>query len=164
MSTTKARLNNILQTVNWVPQPGPQLMCWNSKAKIIGFGGSAAGGKSDVGLAMALYKHRRSMIVRKERSQLQPVIQRMEEIIGDRKGYNGQTATWSLGDNRFVAFAGVANPGDAERTQGASKDYLFVDEATAIPEADIKFLMAWVRSGWVVSVNAPSGSTWTSSI
>ncbi len=146
MSTTKARLNNILQTVNWTPQPGSQLMAWNSKAQVIGFGGSAAGGKSDLGLALALYKHRRSLIVRKERTQLTPIIQRIEEIIGDRKGYNGQSNVWSLGDNRFIQFAGVANPGDSEKVQGAAKDYLFIDEATAVPEEDVKFLMAWVRS------------------
>lgn len=129
-----------------MPQPGSQLMGWNSTAQVVGFGGSAAGGKSDLGLALALYKHRRSLIVRKERTQLTPIIQRIEEIIGDRKGYNGQSNVWSLGDNRFIAFAGVANPGDSEKVQGAAKDYLFIDEATAIPEEDVKFLMAWVRS------------------
>lgn len=146
MSTTKARLNNILQTINWAPLPGSQLMAWNSKAQIVGFGGAAAGGKSDLGLALALYKHRRSLIVRKERAQLQPIVQRIEEILGSKNGYNGQSNVWSLGDNRFVSFAGVANPGDSEKVQGAARDYLFIDEATAIPEEDVKFLMAWVRS------------------
>ena len=45
-----AELDHLLQTdtVIWRPLPGPQSMAYHSKADIIGYGGAAGGGKTDL--------------------------------------------------------------------------------------------------------------------
>jgi hypothetical protein len=54
----------------WRPLPGPQLMAWESKADIIGFGGAAGGGKTDLACGLATQRHEKSMILRREATQL----------------------------------------------------------------------------------------------
>src|SRR4051812_24738011 len=72
----------------WRPLPGPQTAALRSKADIIGFGGQAGGGKSDLLAGAALMNHERAVIFRKEKVQTEAFIQRFEEIIGSRNGYN----------------------------------------------------------------------------
>lgn len=131
----------------WRPQPGPQTTAYLSDADVLGFGGAAGGGKSDLAVGKALTQHRRSAIFRRVGTELQGIIDRMTEIVGNRDGYNGQDKIWrGLPGNRQVEFGAVPNAGDERKYQGRPKDLLVCDEATNFLEAQVRFLMGWVRT------------------
>lgn len=130
----------------WAPLPGPQSMAYASEADVIGYGGAAGGGKSDLAIGKAINDHQKTMIVRLNGTELVGVVDRMGEIIGSRDGYSGQQGIWRLGDNRQVEFGSLPNPGDEKKYQGRPHDLLVFDEATNIPEARVRFLMGWNRS------------------
>lgn len=130
----------------WIPQQGPQSDAFSSPADIVGYGGAAGGGKSDLAVGLALTQHKRSIIYRKEGKQLQPIYDRVEEIIGTRSGLNRQDGIWRLPENRLLFFGGLNNPDDYKKYQGHPHDLKIFDEATEIPEYMVRFLMGWMRS------------------
>ena len=48
----------------WMPLPGPQTMAYKSQADVVGYGGSAGGGKSDLAIGKALMRHHEVLIIR----------------------------------------------------------------------------------------------------
>ena len=129
----------------WTPLEGPQSDAYYSKADIVGYGGAAGGGKTDLEVGLALTQHTRSIIYRKEGTQLQGIYDRIEEIINTRDGFNSQSKVWRI-DKRIVEFGGLANPFDHKKYQGRPHDLKCFDEATEIPEYMVRFLMGWKRS------------------
>lgn len=129
----------------WEPQEGPQLRAFDSEADIVGYGGAAGGGKTDLEVGLALTQHQRSIIYRKEGTQLQGIYDRIEEILGTRDGFNSQSKVWRIGD-KILEFGGLANPQDHKKYQGRPHDLKCFDEATEIPEYMVRFLMGWKRS------------------
>ena len=130
----------------WTPLEGPQTAAYRSLADIVGYGGSAGGGKTDLEVGLALTEHKRTIIYRKEGTQLQGIYDRVEEITGTRKGFNSQSKVWRLPDGRILEFGGLANPTDHKKYQGRPHDLKCFDEATEIPEHMVRFLMGWKRS------------------
>lgn len=130
----------------WLPQEGPQSQAFNSTADIVGYGGAAGGGKTDLEIGLSLTNHQRAIIYRKEGTQLQGIYDRVEEIIKTRSGFNSQSKVWRLPDGRLLEFGGLANPGDHKKYQGRAHDLKCFDEATEIPEHMVRFLMGWMRS------------------
>jgi hypothetical protein len=133
----------------WTPLPGPQLMAFESTADVIGFGGSAGGGKTDLLIGKALQKHTNATFIRKESTQLSGIQKRLAEILGNWDGFSGAPPpTWENAGPRKVniEFGSLANPGDEQKQQGRPKDLLGLDEATNLPEAACRFLMGWVRT------------------
>ena len=120
----------------WVPQEGPQTLAYESPADIIGFGGSAGGGKTDLVAGLALTKHKRALILRREKAQTEGIIQRMTEIVGSTDGLNSQKAIWriELGTCPLVEFGGLDNLGDERRWQGRPHDLKAFDEVTEMRE------------------------------
>lgn len=49
----------------WRPLPGPQAMAYESLADIVGYGGAAGGGKTDLACGKALTRHRKAMMLRR---------------------------------------------------------------------------------------------------
>jgi len=138
----------------WEPHPEniPQQMAYDCTADIMGFGGAAGGGKTDLAIGKALNKHKKVVFFRDDAKQLigsGGVVDRISQLVnGDRKGYNGQDRVWrNLGPrNVQIEFASLANPGDENKHQGRPKDLLVLEEATNLPEAPCRFLMGWVRT------------------
>jgi hypothetical protein len=134
----------------WRPQVGRQSEAADSLADITGYGGSAGGGKTDLGCGLALTEHRRSGILRREKAQTQGIVQRLEEILGSRDGYNSQLAEWKLstpdGVKRLIEFGGLDNPTDYKRWQGRAQDFKYYDEVTEMREFDVRFTMGWTRT------------------
>jgi hypothetical protein len=128
------------------PLPGPQLMAYHSLAEIIGFGGSAGGGKSFLAIGKALTQHRKSMILRREATQLTGIIDDLTALLGKRDGYNGQDRIWRLPDGRQIEFGSAPNLGDEARYQGRPHDLLVFDEATNFLESQVRFLLGWLRT------------------
>ncbi len=129
----------------WTPLEGPQTDAFSSAADIVGYGGAAGGGKTDLEVGLALTEHTRSIIFRKEGTQLQGIYDRVEEIVGSRSGFNSQSKVWRT-DGKTLEFGGLAKPGDHKKYQGRPHDLKCFDEATEIPEHMVRFLMGWKRS------------------
>ena len=130
----------------WRPLPGPQTLAYESQATIVGYGGSAGGGKSHLAIGKALTKHRKTMILRREATQLTGIIDDITQILGGRDGYNGQDRIWRLPDNRQIEFGSTPNLGDETKYQGRPHDLLVFDEATNFLEQQVRFLMGWLRT------------------
>jgi len=138
-----------LAEVLWRPLPGPQEMAYNSLADVIGFGGAAGGGKTDLACGKALTQHRVAQIFRREGPELTAIIDRMVEIAGHREGLGGKPPVWrdpGVNNCKLIEFLSVPNLGDEKKAQGRAKDLLVIDEAANHLESVVRFLMGWVRS------------------
>ncbi len=133
--------------MKFIPNPGPQTEAFFSLADLLGYGGQGGGGKSSLLNGLALTQHRRSLIVRRQYSDLLDLIDEMLKLHGSRKGFNGSPpAVLRTEDDRVVQYGGVKNPGDEESYRGRGRDLLGVDEAVQFTRRMIEFLMGWVRS------------------
>lgn len=131
---------------SWVPQPGPQLEAYLSEADVLGYGGAAGGGKTDLAIGKALTQHRKTAIFRREGTELGGVYDRLVEVVGNAEGFNGRDKVWRFPSGRQIEFGSTPNPGDEKKYQGRAKDLLVIDEAANFLEAQVRFLMGWVRS------------------
>jgi hypothetical protein len=138
-------LTKLITTDTWLPLQGPQSVAFDSEADITGYGGAAGGGKTDLACGLALTKHKKSIIYRREGTQLLGILERMTEIVGTRDGYNGQDKIWRI-DNRTIEFGGVPYDQDKKKFQGRPHDLKVFDEATEFLETQVRFLMGWLRS------------------
>lgn len=132
----------------WKPLPGPQSMAYTSQAHITGYGGAAGGGKTDFIAGEATTKHKRCLIIRREKAQTDGVVQRLGEIIGTTNGFNSQKSAWRVpvGSQPLIEFGGLDNLGDERRWQGRPHDLKAFDEVTEMREAQVRFIMGWTRS------------------
>jgi hypothetical protein len=101
----------------WSPNPGPQAQAFACEADELFYGGQAGGGKTDLGLGLALTTHRRSLILRRINKDAVKLVERVAQILGHRDGYNGQLQRWRLGD-KLVEFAGCEHEDDKHRFKG----------------------------------------------
>jgi hypothetical protein len=148
----RAELDTLLTSDKtiWRPLPGPQSIAYNSEADIIGYGGAAGGGKTDLACGKSLTHHRKVGVFRLNGTELTGVIDRFTELIGDRKGYNGQDKIWrtmrSDGVPVQLEFGSFPNPGDEKKYQGRPHDLLVFDEAANQRESAVRFLLGWLRT------------------
>lgn len=132
--------------IAWRPLPGPQTVAARSKADVIGFGGAAGGGKTDLACGLALTEHTITHMVRNEATQLTGIVERMAEIVGHREGLSTKPPLWRMSTGQRIEFLSLANPGDEKKAQGRAKDLLVVDEATECREHQVRFIKGWVRT------------------
>jgi hypothetical protein len=131
----------------WVPQPGPQTDCYYSDAYLTLYGGSAGSGKSDILLGLAFNEHKKSLIVRRQYTDLEALTDRAKEINGVSKGYNGSSPPrLTAVNNAVIDFGAVKDDGGLNTWQGKARDFLGIDEAAQFPEDIVRTLMGWVRS------------------
>lgn len=129
----------------WRPQVGRQMEAMISEAEIIGYGGAAGGGKTDLIAGLALTEHKRSLVLRREKTQTEGIVQRITEILGSSDGYNSQKSQWKIGP-RLIEFGGLDNPNDHQKWQGRPHDLKALDEVTEMREHQARFVMGWSRS------------------
>lgn len=129
----------------WMPLVGPQTEARNSQADIVFYGGSAGGGKTDLLIGLATTDHERSIIYRREATQLVGIIDRMVELVGSRKGYNGIERIWRL-DNHQIELGACQHIGDEIKYQGRPHDLKGFDEITHFAESQFRFLCGWMRT------------------
>jgi hypothetical protein len=130
----------------WMPTPGPQTLALDCLADELLYGGEAGGGKTDLGIGLALTEHRRSLLLRRLNAEVSGLVDRTEEILGTRKGFS-QTphAVWRL-PQRIVLFGGCQHLDDRKKYQGVPKDLIFFDELANFLEAQYTFIIGWARS------------------
>jgi hypothetical protein len=136
----------------WSPLPGPQTEAYNCIADILYFGGSGGCAKTELLIGLSLTHHYRSMIFRKQATELPSIIDRFTEIIGSRDGFNGQNNIWRLPATIVsrhdcqVEFGSTPNPGDHEKYRGRPHDFIGFDEIPAFTEYEVRFLCGWLRT------------------
>lgn len=145
-SLSRERLEALDRALPWAPQPGPQLAAYTSLADQLLYGGAAGGGKTALGIGLALTAHRRTLFIRREATQLLPVVDEVAGLLGSRDGFNGSDRVWRLPGGRTIQFGGVPNLGDESRFQGNARDLLVLDEAANLLEEQARFLLGWLRS------------------
>jgi len=138
---------NKMEQKKWTPTEGPQADAYHCKADILLYGGEAGGGKSSLITGLSLMSHKRSLIMRRQYTDLSAIIDDTLAQNGTRDGYNGSPpARLTTGDGRIIDFAGAKVPGDEEHQKGKPHDFLGVDEASQFLKSQVQFLMGWVRS------------------
>lgn len=120
-------------------------MAYKSEADVIGFGGAAGGGKTDLACGKALTNHQKILILRREATQLTGIIDRLQEILGTRDGYNGAEKIWRLGA-RQIELGSTPALDDWTKYQGRPHDLLVFDEAANFLELQVRALLGWLRS------------------
>jgi hypothetical protein len=131
----------------WIPLPGPQSDALNSPADILLYGGSAGGGKTDLLLGAAMTHHTRSLIMRKEYTDLNALTERAIELNKTRRGFNGSIPPkLRTTDGRRITFGAANRKGKEESFQGQPHDLLGFDEVPQFLESQVRFLCTWVRS------------------
>lgn len=130
----------------WMPQSVPQLMALLCSATILGYGGAAGGGKTDLILGKAVTHHTKSLVMRREATQLNGLVERSTEIIGDTGRYNGSSHIWKLKNGKRIRFGGLPKAGDWIKYQGQANDFQGYDEAANFLEMQIKTLIGWLRT------------------
>lgn len=129
----------------WSANPGPQSDAYHSLADETFYGGQAGGGKTDLIIGLAITAHRRSLILRRINKDAVKLVERAEEIIGHRNGYNGQLQRWKLG-KRLIEFGGCEQEGDKQRYKGDPHDLIAFDEGCDFLEAQFRFIIGWNRA------------------
>lgn len=129
----------------WVPNPGPQTEGFFCEADETFYGGQAGGGKTDLGIGLAITAHRRSLILRRINKDALKIVPRIEEILGARAGYNGQLQRWRLGGKQ-IDIAGCEQESDKQRFKGDPHDLIVFDEGTDFLESQYRFIVGWNRS------------------
>lgn len=132
--------------VVWRPLVGPQTMAYESLADIVGYGGAAGGGKTDLACGKALTRHRKSMLLRRVGTELTGIVDRLGEILGSRDGFNGKDNIWRLPGGLQIELGAVPNVGDERKFQGRPHDFLVFDEATGFQAQQVRFLLGWLRT------------------
>jgi hypothetical protein len=134
----------------WRPLPGPQTDAYQSEADIIGYGGAAGGGKTDLACGKSIEDHRKVMILRRVGTELSAIEDRLEELFGTKDGYNSTKGIWrqkrSDGKPLQIELGSVPNAGDEKKYQGRPHDLIVFDEAANFLELQVRFLLGWLRT------------------
>lgn len=131
----------------WHPNFGPQTEAFESKADILLYGGEAGGGKSGLLVGLALTQHKRSLLMRRQYTDLSALIEDCLHHYGSRDGFNGSPpAKLRTSEGRLIEFGAAKLPGDEQHWKGQPHDFLGIDEASQFHREQVQFLMGWVRS------------------
>jgi hypothetical protein len=137
-------------TTLWRPLPGPQTMAFHSKADVVGYGGAAGGGKSDLAVGLSITQHQKVGIFRQNGTELVGIIDRIGEILKTKDGYNGKDHIWRFqrpdGAQVQIEFGSFPNPGEERKYQGRPHDLLVFDEASNMRVEAVRFLLGWLRT------------------
>jgi hypothetical protein len=135
----------LTKPMRWVPNPGPQVAAWFTEADETLFGGEAGGGKSDLVIGLSLGAHERSLVLRRTNAEAVKLVDRFEEIIGDRNGWSSQHGTWRI-DGRIIDIGGCQHENDKQKRKGIPHDLKAFDELVDFTESQYNFIIAWNRS------------------
>lgn len=132
----------------FIPSVGPQLQAYNSLADILLFGGQPGGGKTGLLIGLALNEHDRSLLVRKQFSDLQGFVDNAKGIVGSSDGFIGGTRPkYTSPDGRVIHFEGMSqDEGIDTSKQGTPHDLIAIDEGAQLPEDSIRMLIGWNRT------------------
>ena len=128
----------------WIPNVGPQTDAFHSQADVLGFGGIPGGGKTELGLGTAFSHHKRTLMLRRQYTDLSGLIDAAIRINGSREGFNGSPPPrLTMAQDQFIDFAGCARLGDERHWLGRAHDLIVPDETTEFLELQIRFFIGF---------------------
>lgn len=148
----KAELDSLLITTTdteplWQPLPGPQTDALNSEADVVGYGGAAGGGKTDLLLGAAFTQHQRAIIFRRHFTDLTDIVERGNNILAGVASFVwGTKRRWELPGGRLVELGAVEHEKDKYKYRGRPHDLIGIDEAADFSESIFRFLTGWLRT------------------
>jgi len=101
---------------------------------------------TDLVLGLALERHKRSLLLRRQAKEVPFLVERMQALVGHKDGFNGSINRWRLPGGQMVQFGGCQRPGDEYGYKGEPKDLIGLDEASEFLESQVDFLVGWLRS------------------
>ncbi len=133
------------KNLKFMPQEGPQSDAYFSQADVMLCGGSPGGGKTALGIGLALNEHHRSMVVRKNFVDLTGCLHTLDNILGkEGSATGGNRPVYRKPDGGIIEFVGLGDSIDSK--QGNPHDLLYIDEAAQLPEYQIRMLIGWLRT------------------
>lgn len=130
----------------FIPLPGPQTQAYNSQADVLLYGGAAGGGKSALLIGSAAQEHKRSLIVRRQSTELDGLISESRESLARLGDFNKVDREWTLNDGRSIKFGGMKEPDDWRSYAGRARDFIGFDEAAEFLEEQVGSILGWLRS------------------
>jgi hypothetical protein len=134
----------------WAPTQGPQADAYHCPADELFYGGQAGGGKTSLGLGLALTAHARSLILRRINKDAVKLAEQVADILQSRDGFHVNLQRWRLalpGDGeRLIQFAGCEFEDDKQRFKGDPYDLIYFDEGTDFLATQYRFIIGWNRS------------------
>jgi hypothetical protein len=132
----------------WTPIPdSPQARAYESDADIIGFGGGAGGGKSAMIIGYAITKHRNSLLLRREATQVRTLWDRLIQFAaGHGRANEGLHILRDLPGGRQIQLGGMKDKEDWRAYQGQEYDLMAFDEADQFLEYQVQMVKAWNRT------------------
>ncbi|MBK8912969.1 MAG: terminase [Chlorobi bacterium] len=132
----------------WEPHPNniPQQQALASAADEVFYGGSAGGGKTDLGLGAAVTAHHRSLILRREYPQARSIIERLREIVEDAGKLNENTGIYRLDTGQQIEIGSCVHEKDKNKYKGRPHDLKVFDEVTEFTRTQYEFIVRWNRS------------------
>lgn len=145
--TTRERLTRESAAI-WAPFPNsPQEAAYHCAAEELFFGGSAGGGKSSAIVGLALTRHHRSLLLRRQAVQVTDLVDQLKRFAG--KNYNwrglGHGGTMTTEDGRTIEVGGCDIEDDKEKYAGRPHDLIALDECSHFSRSQFRFIVAWNR-------------------
>lgn len=160
-------VGSVIGNKPFIPNDGPQSAAYYSKADVLLYGGQAGGGKSALGLGLAINEHERTLVIRKQFTDLQGLIDTAKKIVKTQEGFvGGNRPVYRMGGERIIHFEGYGDVDDIDGKMGTPHDLIFIDEAAQLPEFAIRLLAGWNRTTkkgqrcrMILASNPPLNST-----
>jgi N-acetylmuramoyl-L-alanine amidase len=130
----------------FIPNPGPQTNALLSDADILLYGGQAGSGKTSLEVGCAALDHYNGLILRREATQLDGLIQFSHEVFDGVGEFNKVEKVWTWGGGRTLKFAGLQQADDWRKHAGNARDYFAFDEAAEFLKEQVFSLIGWLRS------------------
>ncbi len=129
----------------WIPNPGPQTLAYDSQADEVFFGGNPGGGKSALGVGLAINRHTNSLLLRRTNKEASKFVDEIEEVLGTRIGFNGHDDVWKF-EGRKIDIGGCQFENDKQKYKGDPHDLIVFDELPDFSQSQYKFITIWNRS------------------
>lgn len=150
----------------WTPNPGAQAMAYDSGADVIGFGGEAGPGKTALLIGLAITGHKRSLVLRRTKSEARGLTESFAAVIGHRRGLNANDGLWRLPGDQLIRYGGCEHENDKQKYKGEPWDFMGFDEVVDFTRSQVEFIMQWNRTTdinqrcrTVMTFNPPSHPT-----
>ena len=100
---------------------------------------------SYLSIALAIQRHFKSIIFRRESTQTDGLIANAKEVILEDASFNGTANEFNWADGRSLKFAGLPSADDWRKHAGRERDLMVFDEAAEFLEVQVSSLFAWNR-------------------
>ena len=130
----------------FTPNTGPQTEGYFCLADVMLFGGNPGGGKTALEVGLGLDCHYRSLILRKNFTDLEGLIDTAKKLVGSEEGFiGGSRPKYRKANGGVIHFAGLGDGGLGGH-QGVDHDLICFDEAAQFPESPVRLIMGWLRT------------------